>query len=200
MAGEKHELICCASLLGLLDISPCSLLIRRFFRGKASWLAYSPATAAAVTASEQPTKLKIHGNPPALFLVLRDWNKVVHQCCTAVWRYIPVRPVGTPTIIPVTSELTEESSSCKIHYRQSGVFLVGRDACHGRQGEKGEELRPNAVYAHDPALIPEQARGNMAAACTTTERERIGEGGSAGFGFTRCFPSLWLPTAIPPGW
>lgn len=47
-------------------------------------------------------------------------------------------------------------------------FFFGA-ACQERQGEIGDELRPNAVYAHDPALIPEQARGNMAA-CTTTER------------------------------
>lgn len=41
----------------------------------------------------------------------------------------------------------------------------------GGGGGEGEELcsPPIAVYAHDPALIPEQAHGNMAA-CTTTER------------------------------
>lgn len=94
---------------------------------------------------------------------IRSFTSAALQCGDT-----PVRPVGTPTIFPVPSRLKEESSSCKIHYRHRGVFLLG-GACHGRQGEKGEELRPNAVYAHDPALIPEQARGNMAA-CTTTER------------------------------
>lgn len=89
------------------------------------------------------------------------------------------RPVGTPTpIIPVTSRLKKESSSCKIHYRQTGGFLVRRCvSAGGGGGARGEKLRPNAAYAHDPALIPEQARGNMAA-CTTTERGGWeGEGG-----------------------
>lgn len=128
-----------------------------------------------VTATEQPTKLKIHGNHRrssfCCVIGIRSFTSAALQCGD-----IPVRPVGTPTaIIPVASRV-EEESSCKIHYRQSGVSLLG--ACHRRQGERGEELCPNAVYAHDPALIPEQARGNMAA-CTTTERRGLGgrEGG-----------------------
>lgn len=124
-----------------------------------------------MTATEQPTKLKIHGNHRrssfCCVIGIRSFTNAALQCGD-----IPVRPVGTPTaIIPVTSRLKEDSSSCKIHYRQSGVSLLG--ACHRRQGERGEELCPNAVYAHDPALIPEQARGNMAA-CTTTERGGLG--------------------------
>lgn len=123
-----------------------------------------------VTATEQPTKLKIHGNHRrssfCCVIGIRSFTSAALQCGD-----IPVRPVGTPTaIIPVASRVKEESS-CKIHYRQSGVSLLG--ACHRRQGERDEELCPNAVYAHDPALIPEQARGNMAA-CTTTERRGLG--------------------------
>lgn len=68
------------------------------------------------------------------------------------------------------------------------------DACQGRERQEGEELCPNAVCAHDPALIPEQAHGNMAA-CTTTEG---GEGGSSVFGCFRHFPELPL-TALPSG-
>lgn len=143
----------------------------------------------AVTATEQPTKLKIHGNHRRSSLCcvigIRSFTSAALQCSD-----IPVRPVGTPTaIIPVASRLKQESSSCKIHYRQTGLFLFG-GACHGRQGERGDELRPNAVYAHDPALIPEQARGNMAA-CTTTERGgREREGVRSVFGCTRLFPNL----------
>lgn len=68
----------------------------------------------------------------------------------------------------VTSRLKAGSSGCKIHSRQTeGFFQLGA-ACHGGGGPgRDEEL--NAVYAHDPALIPEQARTNMAA-CTTTQR------------------------------
>lgn len=68
-------------------------------------------------------------------------------------------------------------------------FLAVIGARGGGGGGEGEELcsPPIAVYAHDPALIPEQAHGNMAA-CTTTERgeeERRGavegrEGGGLG--------------------
>lgn len=47
-------------------------------------------------------------------------------------------------------------------------------------GERDRELWPNAVYAHDPVLIPEQAHSNMAA-CTTTER-----GGLEGREFVLC--------------
>lgn len=73
-------------------------------------------------------------------------------------------------------------------------------ACHGRQGERGEELRPNAVYAHDPVLIPEQARGNMAA-CTTTEGGGLGrEMVRSLFGSTRLFPTChWRPRFFQVG-
>lgn len=126
---------------------------------------------------------------------IRSFTSAALQCGD-----IAVRPVGRPTaIIPVTRRLKGESSSCKIHYRQAGVLLLG-GACHRRQGERGKELCPNAVYAHDPALIPEQARGNMAA-CTTTERGELGGREfvlrSTILGF---FPEPLLVTAIPPGW
>lgn len=90
-----------------------------------------------VTATEQPTKLKIHGNHRrssfCCVIGIRSFTSAALQCGD-----IPVRPVGTPTaIIPVASRVKEESS-CKIHYRQSGVSLLG--ACHRRQGERGEEL------------------------------------------------------------
>lgn len=66
-------------------------------------------------------------------------------------------------------------------------FLVRR--CVSGAGEaEGDELCPNAVCAHDPALIPEQAHGNMAA-CTTTEWR---EEGNSAFGFSRYFPALPL--------
>lgn len=142
----------------------------------------------AVTAREQPTELKIHGNHRRSSLCcvigIRSFTSAALQCGD-----LPVRPVGTPTNIPVTSRPKEESSSCKIHYQQSGLFFLG-GACHGQRGggEKSEELRPNAVYAHDPALIPEQARGNMAACL---HHDLKGEGGSSEFGFTRFFPSLY---------
>lgn len=88
----------------------------------------------AVTAREQPTELKIHGNHRRSSLCcvigIRSFTSAALQCGD-----IPVRPVGTPTNIPVTSRPKEESSSCKIHYQQSGLFLLG-GACHGEGGEK----------------------------------------------------------------
>lgn len=52
--------------------------------------------------------------------------------------------------------------------------------------ERGEELRPNAVSAHDPALIPEQAHGNMALHHDHSEAVRRG---SAHIGSTRLYSS-----------
>lgn len=51
--------------------------------------------------------------------------------------------------------------------------------CATGDSRRKAKLCLNAAYAHDPALIPEQARSNMAA-CTTTkgELERERQGGS----------------------
>lgn len=65
----------------------------------------------------------------------------------------------------------------------SEVRVTGR-------GEKSEELRPNAVYAHDPALIPEQARGNMAA-CLHHDLKGEGVLSSASLDFFRAFTAEW---------
>lgn len=76
------------------------------------------------------------------------------------------------------------------------LAVVGARGGGGGGGE-GDELcsPPIAVYAHDPALIPEQAHSNMAA-CTTTERgEELWKGGRLTrlFDSARSFPSLcWL--------
>lgn len=92
-------------------------------------------------------------------------------------RHQSVRPVGAPTAnIPATSrDKTRKNHQVVVSIIDSpwGFFslLGARHGRHGVVGGEGEELCGPliAVYAHDPALIPEQAHSNMAA-CTTTER------------------------------
>lgn len=94
-------------------------------------------------------------------------------------RYQSVRLVGAPTAnIPATSgDKTRKNRQVVKSIIDSpwGGFsfslLGARHGRHGLVGGEGEELcgPPIAVCAHDPALIPEQAHGNMAA-CTTTVR------------------------------
>lgn len=108
-----------------------------------------------------------------------------------------VRPVGAPTAnIPATSrDKTRKNRQVVKSIIDSGCFflLTVISARHGRHGglvvvvgeeEEGVGERlcspPIAVYAHDPAPIPEQAHGNMAACTTTERREELWEGGREG--------------------
>lgn len=103
--------------------------------------------------------------------MLRDWNKVAHHCCTAVWRYTSPSCRYTDCWVffpPLPAVWRRDRQVVKsIIDGRGGFFSQFGDAWD--RGDRDEEPRPNAVYAHDPVLIPEQARTNMAA-CTTTER------------------------------
>ncbi|KAK7909576.1 hypothetical protein WMY93_014260 [Mugilogobius chulae] len=82
---------------------------------------------------------------------------------SAVLHCSSVRPLGSPSAaVSVTRSLKELSRGCKIHCGEVRVRV--RVLVELRVAERGEELRPSSVYAHDPVLIPEQARSNMAAA------------------------------------
>lgn len=137
----------------------------------------------AVTAREQPTELKIHGNHRRSSLCcvigIRSFTSAALQCGD-----IPVRPVGTPTNIPVTSRPKEESSSCKIHYQQSGLFLLGG----------GRKARSCARMQSMRTILPSY-RNKLAAtwllACTTTWKGREGVLSSASLDFFRAFTAEW---------
>lgn len=145
----------------------------------------------AVTAREQPTELKIHGNHRRSSLCcvigIRSFTSAALQCGD-----IPVRPVGTPTNIPVTSRPKEESSSCKIHYQQSGLFLLG-GACHGQRGG-GRKARSCARMQSMRTILPSY-RNKLAAtwllACTTTWKGREGVLSSASLDYFRAFTAEW---------
>lgn len=121
--------------------------------------------------SRKLQRKKIHGNHRRssfwCVIGIRSFTTAALQCGN-----IPVRPVGTPTVVffpPLPAVGRRDHQVVKSIIDGRGAFFQLGAACHRGDLEKDEELRPNAVYAHDPVLIPEQARTNMAA-CTTTER------------------------------